>query len=75
MGVTVNRRYVSPRRQEQARQTRRAILDAAATLFVDNIGNERGAFSPFRFVTPAGTPERGTYPRPRTYTFGLNLNI
>ena len=33
--VTVNRRYVSPRRQEQARQTRRAILDAAATLFVD----------------------------------------
>lgn len=34
-GVTVNRRYVSPRRQEQARQTRRAILDAAAKLFVD----------------------------------------
>jgi TetR/AcrR family transcriptional regulator of autoinduction and epiphytic fitness len=33
--VTVNRRYVSPRRQEQARQTRRAILDAAARLFVD----------------------------------------
>ena len=33
--VTVNRRYVSPRRQEQARQTRRAILDAAAKLFVD----------------------------------------
>ena len=35
MAVTVNRRYVSPRRQEQARQTRRAILDAAAKLFVD----------------------------------------
>ena len=34
-GVAVNRRYVSPRRQEQARQTRRAILDAAAKLFVD----------------------------------------
>ncbi|WP_323373818.1 TetR/AcrR family transcriptional regulator [Plantactinospora alkalitolerans] len=33
--MTVNRRYVSPRRQEQARQTRRAILDAAAKLFVD----------------------------------------
>jgi AcrR family transcriptional regulator len=33
--VTVNRRYASPRRQEQARQTRRAILDAAAKLFVD----------------------------------------
>jgi TetR/AcrR family transcriptional regulator of autoinduction and epiphytic fitness len=33
--VTVNRRYVSPRRQQQARQTRRAILDAAAKLFVD----------------------------------------
>jgi AcrR family transcriptional regulator len=33
--VTVNRRYVSPRRQEQARQTRRAILDAASKLFVD----------------------------------------
>jgi AcrR family transcriptional regulator len=33
--VTVNRRYVSPRRQEQARLTRRAILDAAARLFVD----------------------------------------
>jgi TetR/AcrR family transcriptional regulator of autoinduction and epiphytic fitness len=33
--VTVNRRYVSPRRQEQARQTRRAILGAAAKLFVD----------------------------------------
>ncbi len=33
--VTVNRRYSSPRRQEQARQTRRAILDAAAKLFVD----------------------------------------
>jgi AcrR family transcriptional regulator len=33
--VPVNRRYVSPRRQEQARQTRRAILDAAAKLFVD----------------------------------------
>jgi TetR/AcrR family transcriptional regulator, regulator of autoinduction and epiphytic fitness len=33
--VAVNRRYVSPRRQEQARQTRRAILGAAAKLFVD----------------------------------------
>ena len=33
--VTVNRRYVSPRRQEQARETRRAILEAAAKLFVD----------------------------------------
>ncbi|MET8152182.1 TetR/AcrR family transcriptional regulator [Actinoplanes sp. NPDC049668] len=33
--MAVNRRYVSPRRQEQARQTRRAILDAAAELFVD----------------------------------------
>lgn len=33
--VSVNRRYISPRRQEQARQTRRAILDAAAKLFVD----------------------------------------
>ncbi|GIF41562.1 TetR family transcriptional regulator [Actinoplanes xinjiangensis] len=33
--VAVNRRYVSPRRQEQARQTRRTILDAAARLFVD----------------------------------------
>jgi TetR/AcrR family transcriptional regulator of autoinduction and epiphytic fitness len=33
--VTVNRRYVSPRRQQQARQTRRAILDAAGKLFVD----------------------------------------
>jgi TetR/AcrR family transcriptional regulator of autoinduction and epiphytic fitness len=33
--VTVNRRYASPRRQEQARQTRRAILDAAAKLFVE----------------------------------------
>ncbi|MEV7629553.1 TetR/AcrR family transcriptional regulator [Actinoplanes sp. NPDC089786] len=33
--MTVNRRYVSPRREEQARQTRRAILDAAAKLFVD----------------------------------------
>ncbi|WP_433824373.1 TetR/AcrR family transcriptional regulator [Actinoplanes sp. CA-015351] len=33
--MTVNRRYVSPRREEQARQTRRAILGAAATLFVD----------------------------------------
>jgi len=33
--VTVKRRYVSPRRAEQARQTRRAILDAAAKLFVD----------------------------------------
>ncbi|WP_433795536.1 TetR/AcrR family transcriptional regulator [Actinoplanes sp. CA-252034] len=33
--MAVNRRYVSPRRQEQARQTRRAILDAAARLFVD----------------------------------------
>jgi TetR/AcrR family transcriptional regulator of autoinduction and epiphytic fitness len=33
--VTVNRRYDSPRRQEQARQTRRAILDAAAKLFVE----------------------------------------
>ncbi|WP_239170337.1 TetR family transcriptional regulator [Actinoplanes xinjiangensis] len=33
--MAVNRRYVSPRRQEQARQTRRTILDAAARLFVD----------------------------------------
>ncbi|MEV4623088.1 helix-turn-helix domain-containing protein [Asanoa sp. NPDC049573] len=33
--MAVNRRYVSPRRQEQARLTRRAILDAAAKLFVD----------------------------------------
>jgi len=33
--VAVNRRYVSPRRQEQARLTRRAILEAAARLFVD----------------------------------------
>jgi TetR/AcrR family transcriptional regulator, regulator of autoinduction and epiphytic fitness len=33
--VAVKRRYESAHRQEQARQTRRAILDAAATLFVD----------------------------------------
>ncbi|MFD0517516.1 TetR/AcrR family transcriptional regulator [Paractinoplanes durhamensis] len=33
--MTVNRRYVSPRRAEQARQTRSKILDAAAKLFVD----------------------------------------
>jgi TetR/AcrR family transcriptional regulator, regulator of autoinduction and epiphytic fitness len=33
--MAVNRRYVSPRRQEQARQTRRVILDAAAKLFVE----------------------------------------
>src|SRR5213083_2359267 len=33
--VTVKRRYESAHRQEQARQTRRAILDAAAMLFVD----------------------------------------
>jgi TetR/AcrR family transcriptional regulator of autoinduction and epiphytic fitness len=33
--VVVKRRYESARRQEQARQTRRAILDAAARLFVD----------------------------------------
>ena len=33
--MAVNRQYVSPRRQEQARQTRRAILDAAAKLFVE----------------------------------------
>jgi TetR/AcrR family transcriptional regulator of autoinduction and epiphytic fitness len=34
-GVVVKRPYESARRQEQARQTRRAILDAAADLFVD----------------------------------------
>ncbi|WP_433089160.1 TetR/AcrR family transcriptional regulator [Dactylosporangium sp. CA-052675] len=33
--MAVKRRYESARRQEQARQTRRAILAAAATLFVD----------------------------------------
>jgi AcrR family transcriptional regulator len=33
--VAVKRRYESAHRQEQARLTRRAILDAAATLFVD----------------------------------------
>jgi AcrR family transcriptional regulator len=33
--VDVKRRYESAHRQEQARQTRRAILDAAADLFVD----------------------------------------
>jgi TetR/AcrR family transcriptional regulator of autoinduction and epiphytic fitness len=33
--VAVKRRYESTRRQEQARQTRRAILDAAGKLFVD----------------------------------------
>jgi TetR/AcrR family transcriptional regulator of autoinduction and epiphytic fitness len=33
--VDVKRRYESTRRQEQARQTRRAILDAAGKLFVD----------------------------------------
>lgn len=33
--VSGSRTYNSPRRQEQARQTRRAILDAAAKLFVD----------------------------------------
>jgi len=33
--VDVKRRYESAHRQEQARQTRRAILDAAAVLFVD----------------------------------------
>jgi AcrR family transcriptional regulator len=33
--VSSGRAYTSPRRQEQARQTRRAILDAAAKLFVD----------------------------------------
>ena len=33
--MVVKRRYESAHRQEQAQQTRRAILDAAATLFVD----------------------------------------
>ncbi|MEU4559403.1 TetR family transcriptional regulator [Actinoplanes sp. NPDC023936] len=33
--MAVNRPYVSPRRQEQARVTRRLILGAAAKLFVD----------------------------------------
>jgi AcrR family transcriptional regulator len=33
--MAVKRRYESARRQEGARQTRRAILDAAADLFVD----------------------------------------
>jgi TetR/AcrR family transcriptional regulator, regulator of autoinduction and epiphytic fitness len=33
--AVVKRRYESARRQEGARQTRRAILDAAAVLFVD----------------------------------------
>jgi TetR/AcrR family transcriptional regulator, regulator of autoinduction and epiphytic fitness len=33
--VAVKRRYESAHRQEQARQTRRTILDAAAALFVD----------------------------------------
>jgi len=33
--VTVKRRYDSTRRQQQAKETRRAILDAAAVLFVD----------------------------------------
>ena len=33
--MAVKRRYESTHRQEQAEQTRRAILDAAATLFVD----------------------------------------
>jgi AcrR family transcriptional regulator len=33
--VVVKRRYESAHRQEQARQTRRAILDAAAVLFVE----------------------------------------
>ena len=33
--MAVKRRYDSSRRQEQARQTRRAILDAAGRLFVD----------------------------------------
>ena len=33
--MDVKRRYESAHRQEQARQTRRAILDAAADLFVD----------------------------------------
>jgi AcrR family transcriptional regulator len=33
--VAVKRRYESAHRQQQARQTRRAILDAAAVLFVD----------------------------------------
>lgn len=34
--VVVKRRYESTRRQEQARQTRRAILDAAGRLFVES---------------------------------------
>jgi AcrR family transcriptional regulator len=33
--VTPKRRYDSTRRQQQAKETRRAILDAAAVLFVD----------------------------------------
>lgn len=33
--MAVKRRYQSAHREEQARQTRRAILDAATTLFVD----------------------------------------
>jgi TetR/AcrR family transcriptional regulator of autoinduction and epiphytic fitness len=33
--VVVKRRYESAHRQEQARQTRRSILDAAASLFVE----------------------------------------
>lgn len=35
IGVAVKRRYESEHRREQARLTRRAILDAATTLFVD----------------------------------------
>ena len=33
--MVVKRRYDSERRQQQARQTRRAVLDAAASLFVE----------------------------------------
>src|SRR5256885_17017500 len=33
--MAVKRRYESAHRQQQARQTRRAILDAAAALFVE----------------------------------------
>ncbi|MGA5300667.1 TetR/AcrR family transcriptional regulator [Nucisporomicrobium flavum] len=33
--MVVKRRYASAQRQEQARRTRNAVLDAAATLFVD----------------------------------------
>lgn len=68
MGQSANKRtYHSPRREEQARETRQRILDAAQRLFVSN--------GYVAATLPAVAREAGVSPATITVTFGTKLEL